>query len=170
MTLADELERLGKKASPGPWENDSQTSLDDMGTYSSYAIYNGAGKVIAETSNSEAQCIHDDRGEGPDGPEGSRWDETARCDTGLIVTLVNNLPAIIAALRAQEWQPIETAPRDGMKVLLWPGYLMGGDPMTGWWARLARKWVAAGEPFDSQPTHWRPLPTPPAHDKGEPKP
>ena len=60
------------------------------------------------------------------------------------------------------WRDIETAPKDGTKILLWPGYLMGGDPMTGWWARLARKWVSAGEPFEVAPTHWRPLPAPPA--------
>jgi len=60
------------------------------------------------------------------------------------------------------WMPIETAPKDGTKILLWPGYLMGGDPMSGWWARLAGKWVSAGEPFEVAPTHWRPLPAPPA--------
>lgn len=130
MTLADELERLGKL-------------------------------IDQAKANAPQSYDHIDGGE--------RRRAFEQHVAGLMLGVVDHLPAIIAALRAQEWMPIETAPRDGTKVLLWPGYLMGGDPMTGWWARLARKWVAAGEPFDSQPTHWRPLPTPPAHDKGEPK-
>lgn len=72
-----------------------------------------------------------------------------------------------------EWQPIETAPRDGTQFL---GYsaALGRTPMyVCWWSTSVRN----GEPFicvlgggeiygskmvrDLFPTHWMPLPEPP---------
>ena len=74
-----------------------------------------------------------------------------------------------------EWQLIETAPKDGPPVLLgandWP------LPFVGWWINDKARWAAAGI-FNGryaghcggrsaisaipQPTHWMPLPAPPA--------
>ena len=68
-----------------------------------------------------------------------------------------------------EWQPIETAPKDGTKVLAahfgdkssnWYGRMAvdfyhdaaAGDAFTGWGAFNSRHWPA---------THWMPLPEPP---------
>jgi hypothetical protein len=90
-----------------------------------------------------------------------------------------------------EWQPIETAPRDGTNILVW----VRGECAVAYWVKDAfgkcwglstprhkddpskmrtystlgpRLWE--GMVIDEGPTHWRPLPTPPAHDKGEPQP
>jgi hypothetical protein len=59
-----------------------------------------------------------------------------------------------------DWQPIETAPKDGTEVLVYvprrlgPLYA-GAANTTGkqWWSRNLG---------DIQPSHWMPLPPPPA--------
>jgi hypothetical protein len=65
------------------------------------------------------------------------------------------------------WQPIETAPKDGTRVLLWNGYRRSycwfnsyADGSSGW-----HRQNLLGEPMgmrDMDPdTHWQPLPAPP---------
>jgi hypothetical protein len=67
-----------------------------------------------------------------------------------------------------EWQPIETAPKDGTKILL--GYFPdpvyeGASVMRSWevafWHGIHRKWCGR-ELLNSEgyfsPTHWMPLP------------
>jgi hypothetical protein len=81
-----------------------------------------------------------------------------------------------------EWQPIETAPRDGTQILMYggkPGYDYDGaiEPVcfTAWWEqfRLPDRNGQTGMwrfcSYDSgyygeweNPTHWMPLPAPPA--------
>lgn len=61
-----------------------------------------------------------------------------------------------------EWQPIETAPKDGTKVLGWDG----GTMTTVEWYELGGYWslLAVGawaEDSEWVPTHWMPLPEPP---------
>lgn len=60
-----------------------------------------------------------------------------------------------------EWQSIETAPRDGTRVLI-------ADQNT--WMAVARNWPCNGFWIEdaasglrlNDPTHWMPLPTPPS--------
>jgi hypothetical protein len=69
-----------------------------------------------------------------------------------------------------EWLPIETAPRDGREVILGePGdsyvgfYEAGGDYRRGedgWWAEMDRGDLLTAK--NMHPTHWLPLPAPPA--------
>ena len=69
--------------------------------------------------------------------------------------------AAIRWANGEGWQSIETAPKDGTPVLLWPGqdtWLGMPAAVTGWWSRHL-DWVCnAGMMW---PTHWRPLPAPP---------
>jgi hypothetical protein len=65
-----------------------------------------------------------------------------------------------------EWQPIETAPKDGREVLL-----LGADGIriASWSDRFRREmWDTGyasecdGDPIEvERPTHWMPLPDPP---------
>lgn len=60
------------------------------------------------------------------------------------------------------WQPIETAPRDGTEVLVWDED--GPDFFLGHWDLSFRSWLS--DYFDEiSPTHWMPLP--PAPKEGE---
>ena len=65
-----------------------------------------------------------------------------------------------------EWQPIETAPRDGRHVLTFQEMQEPSEVVMKYdsWCDL---WVYADEllsdvdPAPEQPTHWMPLPAPP---------
>src|SRR5690242_6172722 len=90
------LKKLEAEASEGPWEADDVNCEDGYGSYRAWTIYNQQGKPILDTANSEVQEIHDDRGEGPDGSEGSRWDETGRKDVNFIAEMRNATPKLLA--------------------------------------------------------------------------
>mgnify|MGYP001340724877 CR=1 FL=1 len=60
------------------------------------------------------------------------------------------------------WQPIESAPQDGVGILA----VSGNWIVTMHWHRNANCWADCGPsyariPVDEQPTHWMPLPQPP---------
>lgn len=72
-----------------------------------------------------------------------------------------------------EWQPIETAPKDGTPILVFSPYEKRDEPTN---IIVARYGTANGEEFwdyceemlsnvsgeiDPSPTHWMPLPPPP---------
>ena len=67
-----------------------------------------------------------------------------------------------------EWQPIETAPKDGSRILA-----VSADAAFGvvvWSSILGGTWVLAcsdGQALNYylDPTHWMPLPEPPPTDK-----
>lgn len=74
------------------------------------------------------------------------------------------------ASQSNQWQPIETAPKDGTRIALF----QGGKFTTGQWSedeytKKPRPYWATdrgqilGKTFDRscQPTHWMPLPEPP---------
>lgn len=56
-----------------------------------------------------------------------------------------------------EWQPIDTAPRDGTWVLIAAQNLY---PCDAQWAKgdYCEGWCDIGGFFSTQPTHWMPLP------------
>lgn len=60
------------------------------------------------------------------------------------------------ACGCQEWQPIETAPRDGTWLLLWDG----GCRLIGHFYPPEGRWDNA-DGDELKPTHWTPLPEPP---------
>jgi len=70
-----------------------------------------------------------------------------------------------------DWQPIETAPRDGTDVLLWivhPNAEWSDDPVgDGYVCHAVARWInhnGGGWTWHGMcgtPTHWRSLPSPP---------
>ena len=71
--------------------------------------------------------------------------------------------------KAQEWQPISTAPHDGTEVLLWWPYWRKRPVIGVWkqgeWQTEAKLWdYGTGSPEElekAQPQAWQPLPIPP---------
>lgn len=63
---------------------------------------------------------------------------------------------------AQSWQPIERAPKDGTRILA----SINGDVNVTFWLEQTKAWwngyTGHALQEDSQPTHWQPLPAPPA--------
>jgi hypothetical protein len=55
--------------------------------------------------------------------------------------------------RAPQWQPIESAPKDGTRLMLWDSR-NGGYAVTG-------AWVAGSAEDHETITHWQPLPAAP---------
>lgn len=63
------------------------------------------------------------------------------------------------------WQPIETAPKDGTRIDVW----RRGERLTDvFWSDEEEWWSYMGDTYpiplaaSPAPTHWRPLPAPPA--------
>lgn len=69
---------------------------------------------------------------------------------------------LLAAVEARQWQPIETAPKDGTPVLVydanWCGNMGPRVTPAGWapYTDGGGYW-----PGVTEPTHWQPLPAPP---------
>lgn len=75
------------------------------------------------------------------------------------------LAGAIAAWEKAQWQPIETAPKDGT----WFLAREADDHLfTAAYHSEGYFMVKCGQPVVSvpEPTHWRPLPTPPEPDNG----
>jgi hypothetical protein len=71
-------------------------------------------------------------------------------------------------MRASQWQPIETAPKDGTEILLGHSEAV----FSGWWSKNTDEgegWTSGQtniyEDYVAYPaTHWMPLPAPPLPD------
>ena len=62
------------------------------------------------------------------------------------------------------WQPIESAPKNSLVEIILAGQLISGnwEVRSGSW--LVKRWPYVGQ---GQPTHWRPLPSPPHEPEGD---
>jgi hypothetical protein len=103
--LADQLEALAAKATPGPWEADTIGNEGEYGSgpdthsgFKSPVMLDPSGKALFDAVNGDLIEVHEEYDE--DGCYA--WDEPGRCNFALIAALRNNLPAIIAALRAEQ--------------------------------------------------------------------
>lgn len=70
------------------------------------------------------------------------------------------LTACTALLEGRGWMPIETAPKDGTRVLAHrPGW---ADSIgVAWWSQTWGEWCSVPGTYRWTPSHWQPLPSPP---------
>lgn len=75
---------------------------------------------------------------------------------------LNAARAALSAARPDEWQPIETAPKDGTRFLAWMPWFDGPCAVELWWEDGA--WQMRDRKFTMgcRATHWHPMPPPPA--------
>lgn len=69
-----------------------------------------------------------------------------------------------------EWQPIETAPRDGCHILLAGIAEPGGVVVAYWNTDVTHQWECSHDDQNDlygDPTHWMPLPAPPVAPSDE---
>lgn len=104
------------------------------------------------------------------------------CDSSQQPFYVEIIDEILAALQAVPasggvgWQPIESAPKDGTRILIaggtrqHPDSMGGPEPITqpyiAHWNTLWKQWegnpTSHDDCYSHEPTHWRPLHAPPA--------
>lgn len=94
--------------------------------------------------------------------EGAHPDESAAYlfeRIKVAVPAIANLRAQRDAARAGQWQPIETAPKDGTHILGFDS----GEAQIITWDNYDNSWMVYPQlMFDVTPTHWQPLPPTPA--------
>lgn len=66
-----------------------------------------------------------------------------------------------------DWQTIDTAPKDGSRILTWSDHL--GRVVAFWFDPKVTPepvgWIEAGrDAYTLEPTHWMPLPDPPTDE------
>ncbi|REF70371.1 DUF551 domain-containing protein [Paracoccus versutus] len=92
-----------------------------------------------------------------------------------IATILNAVVSgdlVLAHRKAEAWQPISSAPKDGTTVMV---YVPDFEKITeAWFCEQTGLWPHSaayseeGEPCNvGQPTHWRPLPAPPTTPEAE---
>lgn len=102
-------------------------------------------------------------------------------DAAAMLALLDEIDALRAELQARQWQPIETAPKDGTEIIVFHpegGVCAAFCPADGFaWhcmdgentvqGKLSRQSIPRMTSFVEPPTHWMPLPLPPAPPQGE---
>lgn len=84
----------------------------------------------------------------------------------LTTTEVNDIidELILPCAKEDDWQPIETAPRDGTQILATPCFGTSNEPYQIWYDSTGKRWHGwrhSSIRITAEPTHWQPLPEPP---------
>ena len=67
------------------------------------------------------------------------------------------------------WQPIDTAPKDGTEILVYASFAGTRKPVIATWLRSYGAWLLhnVGMAITLTPTHWMMLPEPPEEGEGD---
>jgi hypothetical protein len=141
------LETLCEEASPEPWT--AENAQDGIPDGCAWGVISGP-------------------------PEGEQTvvvlhDFVSPRNAAFIAAARTAVPELLRALKGKlDWQPIETAPKDGAGYLVFPTPLFGADQAgVAYWDRDEgyECWRdLEGERLDPQPTHWMPLPAAPREE------
>ena len=183
--LAARLVELRAKATPGPWCAESLGEKGDGSNIIGVAFHpddkNAEHPLSGWLEPYDVEGNEIDYYRDQDIAEIEHRTQGANQNTDLILALVNNLDAIIAALGSRDgWRDISTAPRDGTPVDLWVVFWNGvvGEPRgersgncnfkgDGWHDQWGNRLDWEDGPDDEgiiswrRVTHWMPLPAPP---------
>lgn len=65
-----------------------------------------------------------------------------------------------------EWRPIDTAPKDGTRVLLSDGVTVWTSFWSDWGGQVKARWEPEGDADPAAlPTYWMPFPPPPKAER-----
>lgn len=177
--LADEIEALAKEAFGGDWT----VCVEEFGPHKG-AVYIHAHDVDADEDGLARDygrriC---DMADNEDDEANAAFIAFCHQHKRAIVSALREASALkeeVEKLRAQDWQPIETAPKTdpvNMRALPFLGWCpdktapLGGDIRVVWWEPLMQRadetsprarWYGDRD-MEERPTHWRPLPAPPS--------
>lgn len=98
----------------------------------------------------------------------ANWDEATLNQSLDFQPLIDALAE--SAGSSQTWQPIESAQKDGTRILAWDSY---DEETVVFWSTSSKNWLlnVAGsyaEDRDHTFTHWMPLPAPPNSEPPQP--
>ncbi len=131
------LRELLAKATPGPWEVDTEKSEGNYGSgpdchsgFQVSAIIGGAdGKTLFDALNSDA-CIVDEEGPDEDGYYYA-WDTVSDTNAALIVAAVNALPKLLDRIEADAKRIAELeAENERLRKALLPEWFYLGDDQS----------------------------------------
>ena len=100
----------------------------------------------------------------------SLWEKNACCPEDLSVALSGLIESCAAIAELAGWNPIESAPKDGSRILLFrkghivAGYFNGNKyskTVKPYWSHDNERIFGTLDARKCAPTHWMPLPTPP---------
>lgn len=80
-----------------------------------------------------------------------------------------DVPVYLAApptAQAEGWRPIETAPKDGKRILVHPAIEVADAWSKAHWSAQNECWIVGGSPSGVLHTAWHPLPPPPTSAEG----
>lgn len=129
------------------------------------AAFNRAVAAIEEIDDRCPDCMGHNEHDQCSVPSKEVYLDAVRAAMGTQPAPAAQAPAVVEP----GWLPIETAPKDG-ECLLWVATDDGGEVMklvrdkNGDWLYEGEQTYATG--FYIEPTHWMPLPPPPAATKG----
>ena len=130
----------------------------DMATAAAQGFRDGVDSLSASAGEPAAYLI-----DWPDEPELGHYFSESPTETGRCRPLYLAAPP---TAQAEGWRPIETAPKDGTRILVHPAIEVADAWSKAHWSAQNECWIVGGSPSGVLHTAWHPLPPPPTSAEG----